>query len=409
MICPVCGAENTGDARFCAKCGSALAARAEEPSSLPVVEEPEPLPTSAAHAAPAAQPVAPAPADDDVYEGGDWKEILSNTVTAKVNEAAGGTGAVQLRYGDFFREVFKHHEKGEAERIFVCGTKETTPAISEVSTKWPRPWLYSRVLLLFVVITALFAAGAQVFDNFIGLSGLVMSGALAAPLAVTVFFFECNALRNVSFLEVAQVFLLGGSVAVLAAIGLESVVATGPVATSQLASAAAIAVIEELAKVAVMAFFLMRLKGRNFILSGMLVGAAVAGAFGAFETAGYAMRWWWEYGLQESMSLILTRSGLALGCHVAWGAIEGGALTLASDGRDFSFEQVTSPNCLIFLAVSVVLHFFWNFQIPLFSDIPFLGDSSQQAIITAFAWIVISVLLSRGLDQVNQMTGATRQ
>ena len=100
---------------------------------------------------------------------------------------------------------------------------------------------------------------------------------------------------------------------------------------------------------------------------------------------------------------------MALGCHVAWGAIEGGALTLASDGRDFSFEQVTSPNCLIFLAVSVVLHFFWNFQIPLFSDIPFLGDSSQQAIITAFAWIVISVLLSRGLDQVNQMTGATRQ
>lgn len=407
MICPVCGAENSGDARFCAKCGSALGTSAQEPSGLPLVEEPATLPTSAAHAAPAA-PAAPAPADDDPYEGGNWKEILANTVTTKVNEAAGGTGAVQLRYGDFFREVFKHHEKGEAERIFVCGTKETTPSISEVSTKWPRPWLYSRVLLLFVVITALFAAGAQVFDNFIGLSGLVMSGALAAPLAVTVFFFECNALRNISFLEVAQIFLLGGSVAVLAAIGIETLVAQTPIVTSQLSSNAAIALIEEAAKVAVIVFFLMRLKGRNFILSGMLVGAAVAGAFGAFETAGYAMRWWWEYGLQESLSLILTRAGLALGCHVAWGAIQGGALTLASDGRDFGFEQVTAPSCLTFLAVSVVLHFFWNFQLPLFSELSaVIKVSSQQAIITAFAWIVISVLLSRGLDQVNQMTGAS--
>ena len=395
MKCPACGTENEDGARFCASCGSALKPRLEVPE-MPPMAEPQPMPA----------PVSPAAPDDDEPADGKWTDFLTESVTAKVNEVAGGTGAVKLRYGDFFREVFKHHEKGEAERIFVCGTEETTPAISEVSTKWPRPWLYSRVLVLLAAITALFAVGASTFDSFIGLAGLVVFGALAAPLAVTVFFFECNALRNISFLEVAKVFLLGGTVSLLIAMGVESVLPLDYAGMGVVASVL-VAVVEEVAKALVIVFFLMQFKGRNYILSGMLVGAAVGGAFGAFETAGYALGWWSQFGLQESMSLILTRSGLALGCHVAWGAIMGGALTLASNGRDFGLEQISAPGCLIFLAACVALHFFWNFELPLFANAKgFIGVSSQQAIITAFAWIVISVLLNRGLEQVNELSGA---
>ncbi len=391
MKCPVCGTQIADDASFCMHCGSRVAV-APAPASIP---------------APAAPSVAPAQEEVDKPDGGNWKSYFTTTVTAKVNEAAGGTGAVELRYGDFFSSVFKQHSTGEAERIFMCGTSDTTPPISQVSTRWPRPWLFSRVLLLLVVVTALFGLVASVFDNFIGLACFIFFGAMAAPFTVAVFFFECNALRNISFVEVAKVFVLGGTVSILGAVAIESLLPYETLSAGGFFASLFIAIVEEVVKGAVIAFFLLRFRGRNYILSSMLIGAAVAGAFGAFETAGFALHYWNLYGLENSINLILTSSGMAIGRHVAWGAIQGGAFALGSDGRDFSFAQVLDVKCLTFLAASLLLHFFWTFDIPLFSNASSaFGFSSQHAICTAFAWIVISVLLNRGLEQVNRMTGA---
>ena len=391
MKCPTCDNEVNEGAQFCARCGSIITYQTGTNAS-------------AASSVPAYRGAF----EEDKPDGGDWKSHLTKTVTTKVNEVAGGSGAVELRYGDFFSSVFKRHDKDEAERIFVCGTAETTPPISEVSTRWPRPWLYSRVLLLMVVCTIISAVMVMVFGSFIGTSCLIFLGALTAPLAVTVFFFECNALRNISLLEVATIFLLGGMAVIIISLALEAIIPMDVTQTTFL-PALVTAVVEELVRVAVISFFLLQLKRRNYILSCMLVGAAVGSACAAFSTSGMALKWWYLNGIEDSINLILQNAGLALGNHVAWGAIQGGALGLASDGRDFTLEQAKNPRCLTFLAAPIVLRFLWIYSIPLFSNASSaFGLSSQQAICTAFAWIVISVLLNRGLEQVNAMTGARR-
>lgn len=51
-----------------------------------------------------------------------------------------------------------------------------------------------------------------------------------------------------------------------------------------------VGLIEEVAKAAIVALFLFKSKKSNYILNGLLVGAAVGAGFAAFETAGYILR-----------------------------------------------------------------------------------------------------------------------
>ena len=75
--------------------------------------------------------------------GGSWVDSL--------NEYVGNDRPANLNWRVLFTDVFKPHTTEEAEEIFICGTKTTTPNMCSISKDWPRPWLYSRVLLMFVV------------------------------------------------------------------------------------------------------------------------------------------------------------------------------------------------------------------------------------------------------------------
>ena len=133
-----------------------------------------------------------------------------DSATAKLSHYTGEEGAVKVNIGDLFSEVFKHHTKDEANSIFIAGTKTTTPALADVSDEWAKPWLFSRILLGFLLAFAALLYMADSFDNSNAIPGLIMVGAFAVPFSGLVFFFEANAFKDISLFEIVKVFFIGG-------------------------------------------------------------------------------------------------------------------------------------------------------------------------------------------------------
>ena len=124
MYCKKCGAKIEQGQKFCSKCGTPVPAA--EPSSEAKKENGE-----------------------------------AHTIVDSLNEyVGGGQNHVELNWKDLFRDVFKRHSEAEAEEIFACGTKNTTPEVSSISSSWPRPWLYSRVFIGFLIAFIFFLNSA---------------------------------------------------------------------------------------------------------------------------------------------------------------------------------------------------------------------------------------------------------
>ena len=84
----------------------------------------------------------------------DYVKSGFDKVAGTLNEKIGESGPVKVHLSDLVSEVFKKHTMEETEELFIAGTKKTTPKESEITAKWPKPWLYSRVLL-FLAVTSL--------------------------------------------------------------------------------------------------------------------------------------------------------------------------------------------------------------------------------------------------------------
>lgn len=414
MECRRCGAEVPEESRYCPRCGEPVANDA-------------PTPAGATGEGPDAADAA-AGAAGRVAHGAMNAAVQGVQAAAdRLNEVAGGSGHVDLRFADFFEEVFRRHEPGTAEELFVCGTPSTTPAPADISRDWPHPWLYSRVFL--VVLAALgglwVVTGA--FKNVQGFVGFALAASLLMNLTMVMFFFETNAPRNVSFPLVLAVFLLGGVL---------SLVVASPFYEMTLEQEnvgwLVGAVVGEVAKVICLVLALPRLRRGSWILTGMLVGAAVGAGYSVFSALGDPITAVPAAALpetEEQLSILFnafattftTRVVSGLGYHAALGAIEGGALALAglggSDGgRASSLNRgVLAP----FIGISLALAALWNVGVPILKDmvIPGLPTDGlptwalnavnvQGALLTVAAWVVIVVLLHRGLAQVNEAAAA---
>lgn len=407
MECRRCGAEVPEGSRFCPTCGEPAVSGAEASAETPDAA--------------------------DVMTGAAGR-IAHNAVNAAVqgvqaaadrlNEAAGGTGHVELRFGDFFDEVFKRHARGEAEELFVCGTPSTTPPPAEISRDWPHPWLYSRVFLVLLAALAGLWVVTGAFKDTQGFVGFALVASLLMNVTMVTFFFETNAPRNVSFPLVLAVFLLGGVL---------SLVASSPFYELTFEEGAGWligAVVGEAAKVACLVLALPRLRRGSWVLTGMLVGAAVGAGYSVFSAIGDpvavvsavaapATSDQFEILVGAFATTFASRAVSGLGYHAALGAVEGGALALAGlgggDGRRASLNTgVLAP----FLGLCLALAALWNVGIPVLEDmvIPGLPTDGlpawalnaltvQGALLTAAAWVMIVVLLHRGLAQVNEAAG----
>ena len=425
MFCKTCGSEVPEDADRCPKCG--VEQGEERPAGSAAFDEGASSQPNSVDVVRTASQVARNVADAATHAVGQAAD--------KLNEIAGGTGHVDLRFADFFDRVLKHHGREEAEELFACGGPTTTPSISEISREWPHPWLYSRVFLVLLVSLACFWGISYLVVNgsgahasyYAGFAGFMLMSVLIVNVTVLTFFFETNAPRNLSLAAVLGILFVGGAFSQLVVTLVESLSSSFGAFGAILSS-----VISTLAQAALIYVFMSRLPHRNYVFSGMLVGAAVGAGFSLFDGLGKIMSLvaFHEISISELFSAMgmqgLVLAMQALGGHVVTCAILGGALALCDRGEGLQPSCLTSQSFLRFLGLILAVRVLWVID---FDGVPMLDASFfavlglkgllagaaeyasgldsftvLQALLTVFTWVMVAVLLNRALAQVNDLT-----
>lgn len=337
------------------------------------------------------------------------KAEKNSSFVGGINDYIGNTNSVDLNWKALFSDVFKKHTTQEAEDIFICGTSRTTPLLSEVSDRWPRPWLYSRVFMCFVVTYILLYICSVAFNNPNAYPGLIIVGSFAVPFTTLVMFMEVNAFKNISVYDVMKFFLIGGCASLVVTLFLFNL----DIVDTDLSStwgAMMVGIIEEVGKLVIVYLLVKQLKSCNYILSALLAGACVGAGFAAFESAGYALQPMLQianmagaYGMgipgadlmEAATSSIYLRGILAPGGHVAWAAITGAALVIAKGVGPLTTDVFRNGRFWKIFAIPVVLHGLWDAPV-------FEGYLKLTALILA-VWIVVLILINMGLDEVKNL------
>lgn len=314
----------------------------------------------------------------------------------KANIMDGGNKEVELKLTDLIINVFKKHTLEERENTFICGTAKTAPKEGEICSKWPKPWLYSRVFFLFAITFIVLVALLRIFENILAYPGIIFIGALIVPFSLLIFFWEVNAPRNINIFDVVKIFFIGGVFSLLITMILNIVVIIGEL---DYYGAIMTGVVEEVAKFVVVASFLRGSK-KKYILNGLLLGAAVGAGFAVFETAGYAFAYGFKIPIM--MRIIYMRGILAFGGHIVWAAMIGAALVMVKNDERLKMKHLKNIKFLKYFIIAIGLHAIWDMPISNSSELPFV-----QIILTVIAWVVILVLISAGLKQVSNLNYRT--
>ena len=107
----------------------------------------------------------------------------------EINSIAGLEKPSEWHPAEMFSQVIKRHKDEEVESYFTVGTHETTPALMAIDTNWPKPWMFVRVLVMSLLLYLGFLWIFDQFDNIRLIPGLIMTGSVAVPFALLLFFF----------------------------------------------------------------------------------------------------------------------------------------------------------------------------------------------------------------------------
>lgn len=294
----------------------------------------------------------------------------------------------------FCKDIFRRHSIDEISDLFCSGSRGTTPPLADVSTKWPAPWLFSRVLLISLVCYFGFFLAFTWFpeNEHMLFPGWMFMGNFAIPFSTLVLFFEFNVCHDYPFHRVVVAMCLGGVVSIICALFL----LTGCDTSIELAG-----VFEEPAK-----FLSAMLLGgglyKKRILTGILLGGAVGAGFASFESAGYVFGHLIDgNALTNPTDTLHLRALLAPFGHVVWTAMAAGAFCrtvalLGRKGKTFTrvyhgFRVFVHASFLRIFATAVLLHIAWNSQ-------PFglLG----YTLIGITGWAILLRIVYTGLLQV---------
>lgn len=287
--------------------------------------------------------------------------------------------------------VFHRYGDEAIESYFSVGLKETTPPLEQVTTKWPKPWMFARALLFSLLLYFGFVLAMTLFNAQIALPAVIITGSFAVPMATLLFFFEMNAPQNVSLYQVLRLLLLGGLLSIASSLLLFDLTIL-----DDWIGAPSAGVIEELGKLAAVIWLTRKLDAKRYpyILNGLLFGAAVGTGFAAFESAGYALL----ITLNENSAAagnvnIVLRGILAPFGHVVWTAIAAGALWSVKQDQPFRFGMLFHRRPLTLLLTVMALHFTWN--------LPFTGPFLLKFWVLGFiAWVLVFALVQTGLKQL---------
>lgn len=394
-ICQTCGSELEETAKFCSKCGSKYEDKPDA-AEVNVCRRCGKTLEMNMKFCPYCGANQAAGSDDNIIGKG------IHEFTSTINQMAGEDGEVKIHIKELFSEVFKKHTLEEEEEIFICGTSKTTPKEKDMITEWPRPWLYSRVLLMLLVVFMGLYVMIRYFGNPYAMPGAMFIGAMAVPFAAVVFLWEMNVPRNINVLEIVSTFFVGGVFSLICTLALFSIVGSGD--TSTYIGALIVGVIEEIGKIIVVGYYIKK-KNCKYILNGLLLGACVGAGFAVFETAGYAF----YYGLvmrgtfDSTLSILLLRGKLAIGGHVAWAAISGAGLVAAKGEELLRTDHWKNPRFLKFLIFVIILHGVW--------DMPILYGSNYNLVqwcLTGIAVLTVLTLLFSGIRQVTRIVEKAR-
>lgn len=350
-------------------------------------------------------------------------ELLHETQTNTIDEITGLNGLRGFSLWHFFADVFRRHDRDEVLEVFCCGTHATTPPLHAVSSAWPTPWIFARMLLACLLLYFGFDWASSTFQNANLVPGLMFVGNFAIPFCVMVFFFELNVRRDVPFFDVMRAMMYGGLIALIFALIL---VEFSPDVLRWVAGP-----IEEPAKLlAVILIAGSRRNGR--ILTGLLLGAGVGAGFAAFESSGYTFTELVRLITSNTAAEIVTtinpaqaqviaanastinpdavmqvRALITPFGHIVWTAITAGAYWLVlrqriiegrrdynSTGIDWSI--LTDIRFLRIAIIPVLLHLVWNTGwLAGFGLLRFL-------VLGVIAWAVALRLVQAGLQQIRE-------
>lgn len=357
--CPACGAANALQANFCAGCGHAL-------DKLP-----------------------PLPSDNG-------PSALLDSATSTVASIAGLRSASRFSVADLLSETFTRRTPQEVEAYVAVGTAGTTPSLAQVSAEWPRPWLFARVFLGALLMTAALYLMVVVFNTMAAIPGLLIVSCFVVPLAVVLLFYELNAPRNVTLIYVLELVVLGGVLSMFVSVLI--FVAFPELQT--LIGASSAGLIEELGKLLTVVYATRRLSPvrYRYILNGLLFGAAVGAGFAAFESAGYAMVVMLKtQSLPAALDTIFTRGWMSPFAHVLWTALTAGALWRVKGAHSYSGAMLADWRFVRVFLIAMTCHAIWNASI-----IPSGPFMIKYWILGAVGWVVALSLLQEGLDQLRR-------
>ena len=320
------------------------------------------------------------------------KKTASNIITENLDKITGAKSENYVTFKDLFKDAFKKHSEEDLDNVFVCGSSSTTPNVKDVNPKKASAWVYFKIFIFFIIAYIPTRIGYINYGNLNFLPAMIMLGAFAVPVTILIFFYEINLFRNIPFYKVIKYFILGGALSLILAILFFSLDINTDISTYS--GALMVGLIEEVAKAAIVAFFLFKSKNSNYILNGLLIGAAVGAGFAAFETAGYILRYGLAGGDAVMLQTIKIRGFLAPGGHVAWAAIEGAALMYVKGFEKLDKKHLNDKRFLLICLISVVEHGIWDMPIEAPYYLVPIG-------LTVAAWLVIIYFINLGLKQID--------
>ena len=394
-VCPKCGNEMKGDAKFCSKCGEKYEESEQNNQQLSF------CPNCGKQVKINAR-FCPACGKNLLMNQTEQHENTVQRLNSglgkfmnTINDMTGENGNVDIHLKELVSQVFKKHSIEEREELFTCGTKKTTPAVSEMITDWPKPWLFSKIFILFGATFVGLLFMILGFENPNAVPGAMFIGALIVPFSLVIFFWETNIPRNISIFDVVSIFFIGGVLSLISTLVLYDFVYIEEI---NYMGAILVGIVEEIGKIIVVGHYIKK-SNTKYILNGLLLGACVGAGFAVFETAGYAFS-----SLLSAMDIssmihtLVLRAALAIGGHTLWTAIAAVGLVVAKGENRFENKYYFSPKFLRFLVLVIVLHAIWDMPISLGSSIALV-----QWLLCAIAVIIVLVLLSSGLRQVSKI------
>lgn len=215
----------------------------------------------------------------------------------------------------------------------------------------PQPWL--KLLVAGAALWGLAVLTLQVTNDQYVVPSVVILGSFVVPVAALMRLSERRRPVQLSSQMLRRLFVGGGVVGFLCSALLEAPLTSQPPAVF----AGSVGLIEEVAKLAVLAWLTRRIRPKT-AGAGFVAGAAVGFGFSAFETAGYALNavsgGAGSWGALEGLQLL--RAFITPATHGLWTAITGAVLWgAAGQGR----YRVTGRLVAVVAGV-VAIHGLWD-------------------------------------------------